>query len=210
MRRWDGAAWTQDVRPVPDWLRTLRLSPGPAATPGRRVGRRPGSGAAPARRTSSRALWATSAALLALGGLLMAFLGTAEDDSPADADRLADRSFARVADARCAATGASLGNSARRHLEGVAEAERIERITAAWDGTASELRALPVAPADARRVDRWLRTWDRWVALGFDYADAVREGDDAHARALLAEAAAPKATLRHFAIVNRMNDCAFG
>lgn len=206
VRRWDGQAWTQDVRPVPDWLRTLQLSAGPAAVTARRGGRRPG--AAP-RRTSSRALWATSAALLALGGLLMAFLANADDDA-ADADRLADRSFARVADARCAATGASLDASTRKHVEGVAEAERIERVTAAWDGTGTELRTLPVAPADARRVDRWLRTWDRWVALGYDYADALRDGDDADARAVLAEAAAPKAALRHFALVNRMDDCAFG
>jgi len=87
---------------------------------------------------------------------------------------------------------------------------RIERITSTWEATAIDLRALPVGSSDARRVELWLQTWDRWVALGHDYADALRTGADDDARSILDEAAAPQASLRRFAVVNGMDDCAFG
>ncbi|MBW3615842.1 MAG: DUF2510 domain-containing protein, partial [Actinobacteria bacterium] len=76
VRRWDGRAWTNDVRPLPEWLRTLRLSAGPAVQASR----------------SSRGLWATSAALLVLGALLMVILGTSGDDDEA---RIDDAAFIR-------------------------------------------------------------------------------------------------------------------
>lgn len=207
VRRWDGATWTDEVRPVPDWLRTLRLSSGPATTPAaRRQSRRTGS--APDGGTSSRKLWWISAALLAAGGLVMAFLGLGERTE--DPDRLGDRSFARAADARCAATGSSLGEDADRVIESDDEVARIERITRAWEATAIDLRALPVEPTDARRVELGLGTWDRWIRLGHDYADARRTGADDEARMILDEAAVPQAALRRFAVVNGMDDCAFG
>lgn len=189
---------------MPDWLRTLQLSPGPAASAG-----------SPSRRervapdpSSSRTLWWTSAALLLAGALVMAFLGFAEQTR--DPDRLGDRTFARAADDRCAATGSALGDDIGRVLKGDAEVARIERITSAWEATAVDLRAMPVDPADARLVEQWLTTWDQWVGLGYEYADALRTDADAEARALLDEAAAPQSTLRRFAVVNGMDDCAFG
>ena len=207
VRRWDGSSWTDEVRPLPDWLRTLQLSPGPAA--GAPVRRRPASRlVTPAVAGSTRRLWWTSAALLVAGGLVMAFLGLGERTS--DPDRLGDRAFAEAADERCAATGASLGDGDVRVLEGPEEVARIERITSAWEATAVDLRALPVAPADARRVEVWLTTWDRWVDLGHEYAEALRTGDDRSADAALDAATAPQASLRRFAVVNGMDDCAFG
>ena len=138
----------------------------------------------------------------------MAFLGLGERTE--DPDRLTDRAFARAADARCAETGTALGEGIGKALQGPAEVERIERITSAWERTASDLRALPVVSADAPLVDRWLTTWDRWVALGHEYAEALRVGASEDATAVLDEAAAPKAELRRFALVNEMDDCAFG
>jgi hypothetical protein len=173
---------------MPDWLRTLRLAPGP--------------GRAPVPR-SSRRLWLTSALLLGAGALLMLLLGGADEDDP---DRLADRSFARVADARCAATEAT----DRSRLEGQAEVRRIQRITANWEATVRELRTLPVAPEDERRVEAWLATWDRWIDLGHDYADALADGDVAEAQALFDEAEPPKRALSRFAAVNGMDHCIFG
>ena len=139
---------------------------------------------------------------------MAAFLGLGV--RTADPDRLEDRSFARAADARCEAAGTLLGPDAGRVLQGDAEAERIERITSAWSATGADIRALPVVRADEARVDRWLSTWDRWVGLGFDYAEALRAGDDDEARSILAEASAPKSVLRRFALVNDMPSCAFG
>ena len=146
--------------------------------------------------------------MLLAGGLVMAFLGLGERTT--DPDRLGDRDFARAADDRCAATGSALGDGAGDVLEGGAEVARIERITSAWEDTAADLRALPVAPEDALRVEQWLTTWDRWVELGHDYAEALRVGSDADARSILDEAAVPQSTLRRFAVVNGMDDCAFG
>lgn len=189
---------------MPDWLRTLQLSPGPAAGGARKPSPRLGA----VGGGSPRRLWWTSAALLLTGGLVMAFLGFGE--RTADPDRLGDRSFARAADERCQATGKALGSEAGRALEGPAEVERIAGITAAWEATAVDLRALPVAPEDARRVEVWLTTWDRWVGLGYDYAEALRTGSSVEAEAILDEAEAPKESLRRFAVVNEMDDCAFG
>ena len=142
------------------------------------------------------------------GALVMAFLGLGERTE--DPDRLGDRAFAQAADARCAETGSALGEAVGRVLEGDAEVARIERITSAWERTAADLRALPVAPADAARVEQWLRTWDRWVEQGHDYAEALRTGADDEARSILDDAAVPQAALRRFAVVNGMDDCAFG
>ena len=146
--------------------------------------------------------------MLLAGGLVMAFLGFGERTE--DPDRLGDRAFARAADARCASTGSALGEDIGEVLEGDAEVARIERITTAWERTAVELRALPVSPEDARRVEQWLTTWDRWVDLGHEYAEALRTGAGDEAEAILDEAAVPQATLRRFAVVNGMDDCAFG
>ena len=208
VRRWDGTAWTDEVRPVPDWLRTLQLSTGPVAGPTAGRGR---EARRPSTRTveSSRRLWWASAALLLAGALVMAFLGFGERTE--DPDRLEDRSLARAADARCAAAGAALGREARRVLRGPDEVARIERITSAWEATAVELRALPVGdPDDARRIETWLATWDRWVGLGHEYADELRTGDTDGARLVLDAASAPRESLRRFALVNGMDDCAFG
>lgn len=84
IRRWNGRAWTDDVRPRPTWLRTLRLSPGP---PDR----------VPPR--GSRRLWLVSALLLGAGALVMVLMGRALPD---DVGRIDDRQFASAADARCA------------------------------------------------------------------------------------------------------------
>ena len=204
VRRWDGSAWTDEVRPVPDWLRTLRLSAGPSGGPVSR--RRPSRLTSPSG--SSRRLWWASGGLLLAGALVMAFLGLGETTD--DADRLRDRAFARAADGRCAETGSLLGPDAGRVLSGPAEVARIERITSAWEVTAVDLRSLPVVREDAARVDRWLSTWERWVGLGHEYAEALRTGADDDARSILAEADAPMAELRRFAVVNGMDDCAFG
>jgi hypothetical protein len=205
VRRWDGQGWTDEVRPIPDWLRTLRLSPGPSWIP---APRRPVPSSAGHRRrssttaaTASRRLWITSGLLVVLSGMFVVFLGSAEDD---DADRIGDRAFVRAANARCARTSAALEGE-----EDGADGARVERITIAWEDTVSDLRELPVASADARSVDAWFRAWDRWVALGHDYADAVDAGDSADAEVILTESAAPKSAISRFALVNDMNRCVF-
>ena len=126
IRRWDGRAWTSDVRPLPTWLRTLRLSPGP---PGRRVPK------------GSRRLWMISAACLALGAMFTAVLSRGEIDDP---DRLTDRTFARSADVRCGSATASEHSALLAEWEVMvddlrdlpvasADAPAVDRWLRAWD-----------------------------------------------------------------------------
>lgn len=190
IRRWNGRTWTDDVRPLPDWLRTLRLSPGP---PNR------------VPRTSSR-LWATSAALLLIGAVLMAMLGTSRDD----VDRLQDKAFIASANDRCAATEVSVITPNRRHLDGAAEAARIDALAAGWETMIDDLRQLPRTPEDAPKIDRWLRSWDQWTTNGRAYADALRARDEREATRVLERSEPHNAAKTRFALVNGMNDCLFG
>ena len=204
MRRWDGHGWTDEVRPIPDWLRTLRLSPGPSWVP---APHRPGPASSTTRRrssaaaTTSRRLWITSGVFVVLSGLLVVFFGSGDDE---DSDRIGDRAFVRAANARCARTNAALEGE-----EDGADGARVERITNAWEDAVADLRELPLAAADARAVDEWFRAWDRWVSLGHDYADAIEAGDSADAEVILTESAAPKSAISRFALVNDMNRCVF-
>jgi hypothetical protein len=189
VRRWNGRAWTGDVRPIPDWLRTLRLSPGP-------VGRVP---------RTSRWLWATSAALFTLGAVLMLAIGATGDD----ADRIGDRVFARRANERCAQAATEVVDPNRRPLKGADEVARNERLADGWAQMVADLRRLPVAEADAPRVDSWLTAWDRWTSLGHDYADALRSRNEDDANAVAVRAQVPKLVINRFAVVNGIGACVF-
>lgn len=190
VRRWDGRAWTGDVRPMPDWLRTVRLSPGPRA-------RLP---------HTTRALWATSAILLVLGGVLLIVLRITAADT---AVRVGDHRFLRLAEERCAKTEDEVIGPNRRHLTGPAEAERVDMLATGWDAMVVDLRALPVAPGDEAKVDRWLGAWERSTALVHDYAGALAAKDTARGTEVLRRSARPKAEMNHFAYANGLNACVF-
>lgn len=189
IRRWNGKAWTDDVRPLPDWLRTLRLAPGPEAK---------------VRRTGQR-LWMTSAALLLIGTLLMIVLSGADDS----AERIDDRNFLTLANTRCAQTETAVVSPNRQPREGLAEARRIEALATGWEAMVVDLRALPLDPVDAPKVDRWLRAWNGWTSLGREYADALRADDQVEADAVLRRSQVQNATMTRFALVNGMDDCLF-
>jgi hypothetical protein len=125
IRRWDGRAWTDDVRPLPTWLRTLQLAPGPP----NRVPR------------GSRRLWLISAACLALGAMFTLVLSRGEIDDP---DRLGDRTFAAAADERCATAEAKDHSAQLDEWEAVvadlrdlpvasADAPAVDRWLRSWD-----------------------------------------------------------------------------
>jgi hypothetical protein len=84
------------------------------------------------------------------------------------------------------------------------------RIDTAADGlerVATSLRGLPVAGADAARVDRWLDDWDAYVAVGRRYADRSRAGDDEAAESTRIDAAPIERRIYVFAKANGMPAC---
>lgn len=190
MRRWDGRAWTGDVRPLPEWLRTLRLSPGPAAHSGH----------------SSRRLWAASAGLLALGALLMVIMAGADAD---DQSRIGDEVFLRQANERCARADEEVVQPNSKPMAAESDSRRVEALAAGWEQMVADLRRLEVARPDQARVDRWLGAWDRWARLGHDYARALAADDDAAAQEVLEQSRPSRHEISRFAYVNGMNACIF-
>lgn len=189
VRRWDGRAWTGDVRPLPEWLRTLRLSTGPP-------GRSP---------HGSRWLWGVSAGLLALGAVLMVVLGSGTGDDT----RIGDTAFVRDVNRRCARAEQEVVRPNREQRRGQAEAGRIEALAGGWEQMVSDLRRLEVAPRDRVKVDQWFRAWDRLTRLGHDYAAAIAAEDPATAQRVLERTAGPKQDISRFAYANGMNSCIF-
>jgi hypothetical protein len=171
-------------------VRTLRLAPGPRD----RLPR------------TTRTLWATSAAFLVVGLVLLLALTSGRVDR---AERVADTGFLRQASARCVRAEEEDIGPNRKRVTGAAEADRIEALAAGWDAMVTDLRALPVDAADEAKVDRWLGAWERWTSLGHAYADALRAGDAAGAERIVDRSQAPKRAINHFAYVNGISDCVF-
>jgi hypothetical protein len=194
VRRWDGRAWTGDVRPLPDWLRTVHLSIGPGSARHRLP-------------LGTRRLWLVTAALLSLGAAVMVLLANGRATDP---DHLGDRSFAKAANRRCTEAGDEVA-ALRSSANGIDVATRVVRadgVSSAWASAVDDLRDLPVAGTDRTKVERWFETWDRWTTLGHDYADAIDDEDDAGARAIVDAAEGERAALARFALVNAMEACA--
>ena len=143
--------------------------------------------------------------MLSIGAALMLALGAGGDE----ADRIDDRRFLELANARCAATEKAVVGPNRRPLDGAAEARRIDALATGWEAMVLDLRVLPVATADAPKVDRWLRAWDQWTAHGRDYADALRAKDKPAADEVLRASQAENTTMSRFALLNGMDDCLF-
>jgi hypothetical protein len=74
----------------------------------------------------------------------------------------------------------------------------------------SQLRQIPVVPADQPAVSGWLADWDSYVAFGQTYAAAVRGGKE---RELVQNNSASQGALRRrlqaFAVANHMASCKF-
>lgn len=132
-------------------------------------------------------------------------MGTTDDRT----EPISDRAFVRRANARCLEAEAEVIGPNRRPLEGEAEVARNQRLAEGWEAMVVDLRALPVAQADAPEVDAWLAAWDRWTSLGRDYASALASRDEDEALAVGDRSKAPKAAINHFALVNGMDGCVF-
>ena len=192
LRRWDGRSWTHDVRPVPAWLGTVRLGPGPTASP----------------RRMARRFWAVSAALTALAFALLTLVRHGGGDDP---DRLEENAFAREASTICdTARRGPLDDVPAARRDGRPEdPRRIEALVVGFEGMVADLRRIEVPVADRERVARWLGAWDDYISLGHRYAEALRAGDDRDELRANSDAQVPKQAVDRFSVVNGMNSCIF-
>jgi hypothetical protein len=72
---------------------------------------------------------------------------------------------------------------------------------------AADLRALPVRVADRPAVRAWLADWDRFVAVGHRYADAVQDNDPDRYTKIDDDAVKLAERIGRFAKGNGIDDC---
>ena len=190
LRRWDGRSWTTEVRPVPAWLGTVRLAPGPSTSP---------------RRMAHR-FWAASAALIALAFVLLTVLRHGGGDDP---DRLDGDGFAREAASICDASRRGPLADVPPPRRGTEDPRRIEALASGFEVMVADLRRIQVPVADRERVARWFEAWDDYIALGHRYADALRADDGVDERQANFDSQVPKRAVDRFSVVNGMNSCIF-
>ncbi len=189
LRRWNGRTWTAETRPFPDWLRTLRLSPGP----GRRG------------RSRTRRLWMASGALLMAA---CAFLWFVEVPDRLEHDRFHDRAFVSQANTVCAAVAGTVYANNRHHSDEVDDADRLRQLDDGWRHMLDDLDALPTAPAATAKINGWLSEWREVVRLLGVYATEITESGRPTAATSRALNRA-KHDVDRFAYANGLSSCLF-
>lgn len=211
LRHWDGKRWGSERRPRPSWAPQPR-SAGLVSTGS---GGGSGTDGEPRGTGGSRRRWYLLAGGALLFGLLLlsvpAWLGSGIKIPP---QTVHDAAFTSRADAVCAASLPKLREDRPESREDTgtpaAFAARIERAAAGLTAVATDLRAIPVATAgEGAEVDRWLDGWDAYIAVGHQYADAVRAKDDEQSKELAAQGQTLAKRIFAFAKGNDMPSCTF-
>lgn len=124
---------------------------------------------------------------------------------------VADRSFARRADAVCARALPPLRRArpepGAQKGDNRAVAAQVDRAADGLAGVVGQLRALPVAGPDEADVGRWLDDWDAYVGVGRRYADAVRRDRTETADSVAAPGQALSRRIFRFSKANGMPAC---
>lgn len=193
LRRWDGAAWTDDVRAVPPWVGgATRLAEGPP--PPRFRGRLRN------RPTAARRLWSASAITLVfallLGLSLPSALRTAEEERVEDPRFLASASVACDRANRDALQPFRAGDGSDP-----------DGLATALEGLVADLRAIDVAPGDRAVAERWIADWQLLVTTGHRQAEAIEDDDEALARRLNDENLVTRSRINRFAYANGLTAC---
>lgn len=175
LRHWNGRKWGEEKRPRPSWAGGGGAGPDTAP-------HRPRPGRPPRRWL----VWGAVVASLLVFVLVVAAMSRGPRIPPRS---VTDVSFTRQAEAACKrvlpelrAQRPQLGERPEDEAELVAE--KVERTANGLEKLVARLRALPVAAADQRRVDRWLDDWDSYIGVGRRYSAELRQGEnDAAVRA---------------------------
>lgn len=191
LRRWDGRAWTNEVRSVPPWLRTVRLAEGPAP---RRFTLRD-------RPAAARRLWSASAITLVFALLLALSLPAAL--RTANEDRISDGRFLAAATSVCEEANRSALRPFRSR-----DVSDPDALATAIDGFVGELRRVHVFEEDDRtKVAGWIGRWERLSDTGHRHAEAIADGDEALAERLNNENLVTRAQINQFAYANGLTSC---
>ena len=204
LRHWDGRRWGRERRPRPSWA---PMAPGPVPGP------EPGPPPVGDERRRRRRRWGLLAGGAVLFGVILvsvpAWLDTSPDIPPRS---VADVGFTDRAEALCAEALPPLRADRPESREDTgtpaAFARRIDRAAAGLERVAGDLRALPVAAADAAEVDAWLDDWDAYAAVGRRYADRIRTEDESAADEIEEQGSELSTGIFVFARSNGMPSCA--
>jgi hypothetical protein len=146
-------------------------------------------------------------AVMAAVTAAVVFAGAAcSDDRPAAT--IDDPAFVRRANAVCAGSVPALRPPERGDSDTTAlTARRLHDVAAGLEDVAERLRDVPVSTGAADQVDAWLDDWDRFVAVGRRYAEAVEADDPERQSEIDDEAVVLARRMGRFARGNRIDDC---
>ena len=193
LRRWDGAAWTNDVRAMPGWVGgATRLAAGPP----------PARFHVPLtdRPALARRLWSASAITLVFALLLAlslpAALRTAEEA------RIDDPKFLAAASAVC-----DRANNDALQPYRTGDVSDPDGLATALEGFVADLRAIDVVPDDREAAAAWIDDWERLADTGHRHAEALADDDEPLARRLNDENLVTRARINRFAYANGLTAC---
>jgi hypothetical protein len=171
-----------------------------------------GGGPEPERSQRHRWMFFAAVAVLAAGAVWIA--GAALVPKSHGPRVVHDATFIRLANAECNTKLAALRPpDAGPFGTSITPAQAADSTDKAADGMvalASSLRGLPAAAADKPFIDTWLDGWDRYAALGHQYATWLRQHGNATPSKQLRDSITNEAALGDkFVLANGLTPCEF-
>lgn len=127
---------------------------------------------------------------------------------------MTDPSFVRAADSLCtkkvrplAEKQRSSSDEAKYNDTPKANAKRIDDVADKLEAAVAQLRALPHLPANTSQLNAWFAQYDRYIAAGRRYAEALRTTNEAVYSKVDDESVAPLKAISHFARANYLDSC---
>lgn len=211
LRHWDGKRWGDERRPRPSWAPQSRSAGLVSTSTGGGSG---GGGGTPGWGGSRRRWYLLAAVALLFGIVLLSVPAWLRSGIEIPPQTVRDAGFTGRANTLCAAALPKLREDRPESKEPTgtpaAFAARIERAADGLTAVAADLRAIPVATTgEGAEVDRWLDDWDAYIAIGHQYADAIRAKDDKRSGELGSQSQALAKRVFAFSKGNDMPACIF-
>ena len=159
---------------------------------------------------TSRSRWILRGALAAFTLVWLVVLLVSRGDDAGE--EIGDTRFIRAAESVCAEIGVKIRDRLPPGSNASFEerAASVDRIRGLLEEMARRLRALPVIPADADAVDRWLSNLESFNIVGRRYAGAIRSGDEKAIARVGHEGDRPNAAFNATSRRNDIDNCVLG